>query len=153
MCSSHFFFMIPLWSWSCSSVNSFRLFSMLRILSETLESVFVNLDKIQHERPGGGATHFSGSSWSLSMTRTGTGEAASISTYWGWKGNLSSARTCPALRRRESSTSSSRDLISGGHWQVGRPLYGQWMRLGENTMAHLTHNTQLNSFRQMFYCL
>ena len=37
-------------------------------------------------------SHFSGSSWSLSITWTGTGESARISTYWGWKGYLSSAR-------------------------------------------------------------
>ena len=46
----------------------------------------------EDERTSQGS-HFSGSSWSLSITWTGTGESARISTYWGLKGYLSSART------------------------------------------------------------
>ena len=76
-----------------------------------------------------GWSHFSGNSWPVVTTCTGSGLSDFISTNWGWKGYRSSGLTSPS-RRRTDSTTSSRDLIRSGESTEVVGLYTdirQWM--------------------------
>ena len=69
--------------------------------------------------PCPGWSHLSGNSCPELTTCTGTGLLDFISTIWGWKGYRSSGLTWHSRRMTDTTTTSSRDGISGGDWGGG----------------------------------